>query len=210
MGYTTDFYGHFKLDKSLAPKHAMYLYKFNNTRRMKRDAKKAEQLPDRIREAAGLPIGEDGAYFVGAGGFQGQGTDESIIDYNTPPGQLSYRETKDLDFNIAWDIRQRRIKEGNCQPGLWCHWTPGDSDGNPLAEDRCAIPAEAYTLVWDEGEKFYEYVAWLEYLIKHFIEPWGYVLNGEMEWQGEERDDRGLIRVTDNEVETLTANITYR
>ena len=57
MGYTTKFEGCFTLDKPLAPEHAAYLKAFNATRRMKRDQFKAAELPDPIRDAAGLPLG---------------------------------------------------------------------------------------------------------------------------------------------------------
>lgn len=99
MGYTTDFEGEFKLDKSLAPEHAAYLHKFATTRRMKRDADKAEGLDDPVRVAAGLPIGEEGGYFVGAEGLMGQDEDPSMTEYNSPPSG---------------------------QPGLWCQWIPGE------------------------------------------------------------------------------------
>lgn len=69
------------------------------------------------------------------------------------------------------------------QPGLWCQWV---IDGNEL--------------VWDQGEKFYEYEEWLIYLIDNFIAPSGYKLNGEIEFQGEDEEDFGTIRVVDNEV----------
>ena len=72
------------------------------------------------------------------------------------------------------------------QPGLWCQWI--------VTEDGKA-------LVWDEGEKFYNYEEWLRYLIDNFFEPLGYVLNGEVTWDGEESDDIGTITVTDNYVE---------
>ena len=80
--------------------------------------------------------------------------------------------------------------DGTCindsvHPGYWCQWVIDDNN----------------ELVWDEGEKFYNYVDWLEYLIKHFFAPNGYVLNGEVEFQGEEYDDFGTITVTDNAVE---------
>jgi hypothetical protein len=71
------------------------------------------------------------------------------------------------------------------QPGLWCQWT--------ASKDGTAI-------VWDGGEKFYSYIEWLEYLIEHFLGPWGYVLNGRVDWQGEEDADRGTILVRDNKV----------
>lgn len=56
------------------------------------------------------------------------------------------------------------------QPGLWCQWTP--------SKDGTAI-------VWDEGEKFYCYVEWLEYLIVNMLIPWGHVINGNVTYQGE-------------------------
>lgn len=74
------------------------------------------------------------------------------------------------------------------QPTLWCCWAPNE-DGT--------------TIIWDGNEKFYMYAEWLEYLIKHFMGPWGYVLNGKVEWRGEGWDDTGVIAVTESEVEVL-------
>lgn len=73
------------------------------------------------------------------------------------------------------------------QPGLWCQWVP--------SEDGMSIQ-------WDGGEKFYQYVDWLKYLIQHFIAPWGYVLNGEVVWSGEDPNDSGVIVVNNNIVTT--------
>jgi len=158
MGYTTYFSGEFKLDKPLAPEHKAYLEKFSQTRRVKRDAAKAALLPDPVREAAGLPIGSEGAYFVGGTGCAGQDRDDSILDYNRAP--------KD-------------------QPGLWCQWQP-DEDGEYIEQDG--------------GEKFYNYTEWIEYLIEHFLAPWGYTVNGEVDWDGEESGDDGTITVENNVV----------
>jgi hypothetical protein len=167
MGYTTEFSGSFELDRPLTDEHRAYLEKFNDTRRMARDATKAELLPDPVRLAAGLPVGEQGGYFVGAKGHAGQDHEASILDYNTAP---------------------------KGQPGLWCQWQP-TYDGAEI--------------VWDEGEKFYNYVEWLEYIIAHFLQPWGYVLNGEVEWDGEDREDIGQICVKDNVVETKYGKVVY-
>ena len=71
------------------------------------------------------------------------------------------------------------------QPGLWCHWVPNE---------------KGTAIEWDGGEKFYEYIKWLEYIVKNFIEPWGYKLNGVVHWYGEDRDDTGNIIVTNNSV----------
>ena len=73
------------------------------------------------------------------------------------------------------------------QPGLWCQWIINDDE----------------ELVWDGGEKFYNYVEWLEYLIEHFFAPSGYVLSGEVKYQGEDYNDFGKIVVEDNMVQVL-------
>ncbi|MCI0560126.1 MAG: hypothetical protein MN733_16680 [Nitrososphaera sp.] len=71
------------------------------------------------------------------------------------------------------------------QPGLWCQWLPSE-DGNAI--------------VWDCGEKFYDYIEWLQYMIDNFITRWGYKLNGSLTWQGEDEHDRGEIRVINNHI----------
>ncbi len=81
------------------------------------------------------------------------------------------------------------------QPGLWCQWTP--------TEDGLSIE-------WDGGEKFYKYIEWLEYIIKNFIKPNKYKLNGEVTWQGEESDDFGKIVVKNNKVTTKQGKKVYK
>jgi hypothetical protein len=145
----------------LKPEHAAYLKAFNRTRRMKRKVSVAEELPDPIRTAVGLPLGPEAAYFVGGQGWAGQERDASVVDYNNPP---------------------------KGQPGLWCQWDP--------SEDGTAI-------IWDGAEKFYYYGEWLTYIIDHFLGPWGYVVNGEMTWQGEDEEDVGTIFVVNNAVDLV-------
>lgn len=152
MGYTTDFEGKFTVTLPLAPEHMAYLKMFSQTRRMKRgDA--VQSLPDLIREAVGLVVGVDGAFFVGGTGLYGQDRDSSVADYNSPP------------YN---------------QPSLWCHWEPS---------------ADGRSLQWNDGEKFYHYEEWLNYLISIFLKPWGYELTGEVSYNGEDREDFGMIRI---------------
>ena len=153
MGYTTDFKGHFTLDKPLRPEHAAYLHAFSETRRMQRDAGKAGKLADPKREAVGLPIGVQAGYFVGGTGLAGQDRDASILDYNQEPMG---------------------------QPGLWCGWGPTEDGGG---------------IKWSGMEKFYSYTEWLNYLIDHFLAPWGYEISGAVEYQGESDDDRGKIKI---------------
>lgn len=74
------------------------------------------------------------------------------------------------------------------QPGLWCGWT---------------VAAGGAAICWDQGEKFYDYVEWLTYIIEHFLRPWGYVVNGSVRWEGEEPGDVGTIVVTDSKVQVI-------
>jgi hypothetical protein len=97
MGYTTDFDGSFELDRSLASEHREYLVQFNETRRMRRDPSRLKIDP--IRDAAKLPHGPEGAYYVGGGGMMGQDREDSVVEYNSPPYG---------------------------QPGLWCGWRPNE------------------------------------------------------------------------------------
>lgn len=80
------------------------------------------------------------------------------------------------------------------QPGLWCQWAPTD--------DRT-------TLVWDEGEKFYDYTEWLTYIVDRILAPKGYVVDGEVTWQGEDRDDNGKITVVQNAIYVSEGQIVY-
>lgn len=144
MGYTTDFYGSFKLNKKLDSKTKRFLQKLNETRRMKR------KLPPKY--------GIEGEFFVDGHGFMGQDDDDTVIDHNQPP---------------------------ITQPSLWCSWRPND---------------EGTEIAWDGSEKFYCYIEWIRYLIVSVLAPANYVLNGTVEWQGEDYSDKGVIIVSDNVV----------
>lgn len=69
------------------------------------------------------------------------------------------------------------------QPGLWCKWVPTE---------------ECDAIVWNGGEKFYDYVEWMQYLLDHFLKLWGYKVNGEVCWVGEDNEDIGRIVISDN------------
>jgi len=73
-------------------------------------------------------------------------------------------------------------------PAIWCQWVPTE-DGKGI--------------VWDGGEKFYNYVEWIKYLIADVLAPKGYVLNGDVDWRGEEWEDIGTISIKDNNVEEI-------
>lgn len=124
-----------------------------------------------------------GPYFVGGTGMLGQGSDSDIISYNDPPAG---------------------------QPGLWCQWVPTDGgDG----------------LEWDGSEKFYHATDWMKYIIDHFLKPgadashshdpqfanftFNHTVNGVIDAQGEDPDDRWQLHVVENYVTTKQAVISF-
>ena len=201
MGYTTDFSGTLELSRAATTKETDYINKFCETRRMKRDVNKLMKMYDgkyghptpKTNTPEGI-YGIDGEYFVKDDGIMGQEDDGSIIDFNCTPGQVTYDDPNYSDFNQRWQENEKRIMNGICSPGLWCQWMLYN-DGTELG--------------WDGGEKFYQYVPWLKYLIEHFFEPWGIKLNGEILWQGEETNDFGKIIVKDNIVTKKIGRIEY-
>lgn len=76
--------------------------------------------------------------------------------------------------------------EGEDTPSRFCQWIPND-DGTAI--------------LWDEGEKFRHFDKWIEYLIDTYLKPWGYNLNGEVVWEGNQVGELGTVRVRGNEVE---------
>lgn len=108
------------------------------------------------------------------------------------------------------------------QPGLWCQWVP-TADWQTGTENA--------GIEWDGGEKFYNAVEWIEYLIDHFLKPGAlawvdlheavkqdprlahftfvHKVDGEVYAQGEDSDDRWKIVIENNVVKTAHAVITY-
>ena len=107
MGSAISRSGQFTVSPPLTEEHAAYLHRFNQTRRMKRDSTLVTAMPDRNREAVGLPVGRQGGYFVGAAADDSSYREPSVVDANKPPSG---------------------------QPGLWCPWAPTkDRTGIQLA-----------------------------------------------------------------------------
>lgn len=201
MGYTTNFSGAFKLDKPLTEAQAAYINRFSGSRRMKRQASIAATFPDPLREAVGLPIGTEGEFYVGS---------DELDKQPLQPGDPRIPNAKDYQGNRAWMLKEAMgatfagqrhdasVIDYNhppiTQPGLWCQWVVGKDN---------------QTIEWDGSEKFYAYIQWLRYIIANFLQRWNYVLNGEVEWQGEESADFGKIIVKDNVVTTAVGRRVY-
>jgi hypothetical protein len=202
MGYSTNFDGAIMIEPALTKEQADYINLLCQTRRMKRDIKvlwemyKGKHGNPFAEEKTPIGIyGHEGEFFAlddGQNGQSGHGTDKSIIDYNVAPGQMVSQGME--NFNKVWNANQARKDALTCQPGLWCSWE---------------IEAEGEKLVWNGGEKFYDYINWLRYLIDRFFSKWGVLLNGEIHWTGEDSNDQGKIKVKNNVVKVARAVITF-
>lgn len=127
----------------------------------------------------------------------------------TPP--LTDAEAEDLSAFANEDHRDTDDpwKGQDGMPGIWCQWVPVQSGWRTESQRDENYAPSWDTIEWDGGEKFYDYVEWIQWLIDNKLAPTGHVLNGSVAWQGEESDDMGRIVITDNVVKTQHAEVSY-
>lgn len=90
-------------------------------------------------------------------------------------------------YYVAGDTSSDVIDPGRPprgQPSSWCTWVPNDAGTR---------------LDWGRGDHFYEYVEWLDYLIRHFMQAWHYRVEGKVAWRGS-NDDEGVISVANDRI----------
>jgi len=158
MGYTTDFFGKFKLSKPLTQDQNDYLIAYSETRHFKRNVMRLN-MPH-LMSRLNIDFGKDGEFYITKTpkyeSFAQEYKVSSTIDYNEPPGDC---------------------------PGLWCNWIPSENGSS---------------IEWNQAEKFYNYTEWLNFIIEKFLIPWGIDISGYVEFQGEDDDDRGFLRIKNN------------
>lgn len=90
----------------------------------------------------------------------------------------------------------KQLLEFNEDPSL----IPNDSKPSSYMQ---WVPSETMNaIVWDGGEKFYDYDLWMQWLL-FWLSSKGIQASGELRWRGESSDDIGLIHVLDG-VMTVT------
>lgn len=117
--------------------------------------------------------------------FQG----EFMLDRALEPEHeklLEKMRDEDRESQEPWDADESNELKG--APYYNCQWYY-DRQGKSIA--------------WDGGEKFYDSVEWLEFLIHNLFKKFGYTLSGQCYWRGEDFLDLGLIIVKDNVVEIV-------
>lgn len=101
---------------------------------------------------------------------------------------------KDYDWSNDNEMMEDKtivnINDSGDMPSLWCDLEIVEENGETFIQ-------------WNGNEKSYsinEDNGWFTWLIDNFFKPNGYILNGEMTWQGEDDTDTGTITITDNVV----------
>ena len=90
----------------------------------------------------------------------------------------------DLKYNgLSWDE----------QPSTYCSWCPTE-DGDVITHDG--------------SEKSSGNIFWIRHIVSYLKEK-GYVVNGEVEWEGDEAGDVGKIVVENNDVIIKKAKLTF-
>jgi hypothetical protein len=67
---------------------------------------------------------------------------------------------------------------------------------------------DGVSLYADSG-KAYDFDRWIELIVNKIVKPRGYILNGEVEWIGEDPDDRGKITINNNLIKYKLAQIKW-
>jgi len=101
---------------------------------------------------------------------------------------LPKNEVKEINEDLATTRHDHKLLRGNLQrpfPSIWNQWIIKDS-------------YNTQSLVWDGNEKFYNYIGWLDYIIKNYMIPNDIYLNGRIQWIGEDKNDIGVIYSEDN------------
>lgn len=88
-------------------------------------------------------------------------------------------------INLSDDVN--KLPKG--VPNWYCYWEVS-ADGSKLS----AIEDEI---------KAYDDFEWLPYLVKHFFQPWGCRLSGEIEWETEGGNGSGVIYAKDFAIECV-------
>jgi hypothetical protein len=225
MGYSTDFYGSFKLSRKVTKKEKNYINLFSSTRRMKRDVNKLMEL---YKGKHGLPhftiLNDEQKELVKKLEDTGLKVSCKNKKDTRTPSQIYGNDGEyfAMDDKQSGQTRDNSIIDYNQPAG---QLTDRNLDFNymwnenqkKIAAGTCqpglwcqwVISDDSKELEWNGGEKFYYYIEWLQYMINHFFQPWNIKLNGEVTWEGEDSSDMGKIILKDNIVTVKQGKITY-
>lgn len=187
MGYTTWFDGYIETKDNIPEDLRDYVNEFCRIRHMKRDVERIKEVyPDWKDHCYNGELGRDGEFFITPKYVKEEFVDKNDISLKfaqmygeeAPEGYVA-NPFGQIDDGTVLDHNN---PGGDC-PGLWCQWEVADN-----------------IIAWNQGEKFYNYIEWLAYLLYYFFTPNNIMFNGKIYWQGEKEEDVGLIVVENNQI----------
>lgn len=106
------------------------------------------------------------------------------MGYNTDfSGNFNLHPAINSEQKKIYDDFQNKRHDYTDKPGLYCQWVISD-DGKSLE--------------WDGGEKFYNYIEWLEFINNTFFKQWKISITGFIQWDGDDFGDSGIIYISKN------------
>lgn len=70
-----------------------------------------------------------------------------------------------------------------------------DDDKMPSGYNQWKLTPDCRHIEWDGGEKFYDYVEWLQYIIDTVLTPNDIALSGSVAYSGENASDNGILTI---------------
>ena len=129
---------------------------------------------------------EDGRWFVDPEGNMEPNFNDKEYQAVLYARPYDHEKRKAFELEKYGCIDLNEVNPG--MPSFYCQWIP--------TEDREGIE-------WDGGEKFYNAEKWLRYIIENYLKPWGYVVNGTVEFkygEPEYNSNTGALHVSNNKV----------
>lgn len=107
------------------------------------------------------------------------------MGYNTDfNGRLEFsRKLNKVEKDFFDFLYEKRHEDNSVYPSLYCQWTILEKNDKDY-------------LLWDGGEKFYEYKEWLDYIILNMSKD--LLLNGCLHYRGDDFYDFGSLLVVNN------------
>jgi hypothetical protein len=216
MSHSISFRGTFTLNKALIGEHQRYLQRFAEIHHELLRVELLHPYPDPLREQVGLPPGPYGIYFVGIIDPFSVGDDllraefADVRNYQqerveaaqalvAPEESLWTYLRKQLGLEnspfeadgekeqMLWKLWKEQKWVTKLLPDIWCHWRP-TTDGKRIEAEKT--------------DKFPFYCEWLQFLLDHFLIPWGYELSGQVEYSTD-IGQRGYLLIEEQQVREI-------
>lgn len=133
---------------------------------------------------------------------------------------MGYTTKFEGEFTVVWqktnepvDFLSRLIQNSIDNHYMSANWRSDKTRGNePDTYCQWILKRKnnTYTIGWDEGEKFYKYEEWLQYILDTHLIPFGLSLSGNVRYQGEEIGDSGILTIKNDKVVALTMDNAFK